>query len=133
MPVDIDRVNKLLQAVEGVTKIAPGYTHIIGEAMAELREINEGIRKHKLVEQNKPVTPAPSGDYESPPPVGVNPEAAASGQIETKHPTASTPVKADVPKAPSPPPQPKPPLPSPTISPTRNVVDGLPGPAEPKD
>jgi len=56
---DHDRVMQLLNIVEKTSGAVPGFTHIISDAMAELREINEGLRKQKEVEQGKPVTPAP--------------------------------------------------------------------------
>lgn len=123
-----DRVLQLLTIVEKVAGAAPGLTHISGEAMAELREIHERLRKTKLAEQNKPVTPAPYGDKDSPPPSGMSSENQDNPAL-AKHPTASTPVQAPVGGNPQQP-QPQPPS---SPRPTRNVVGGLPGPAEPEE
>lgn len=76
---DAGRIAALLGIVEKVTTVSPGMTHIISEAMAELRLLNEGIRKEHLAEANKPVTPAAVGDPESPqaaiePPEGGDPK-----------------------------------------------------------
>jgi hypothetical protein len=60
MPIkDTARTLALLEIVERVSKVSPGFVHLSGDAMAELREIEENIRKTKLAEQNLPVTPPP--------------------------------------------------------------------------
>lgn len=66
MKFDADRVLQLLNIVEKTTVVAPGYNHLIGEAMAELRQINEDVRKANEVKQGRPVTPAQYGDKNSP-------------------------------------------------------------------
>lgn len=138
MTVDMDRAYKLCCLVRELTGVGPGYENLRGEALAELREMNEYVRKQKLKEQGKPVTPAPYGDKESPPPAQV-PTGTAP------HPTASTPL-AEQPDPsdtnPMPEVDPNPPSTAPSVGlstdvgglkdklATRNTVDGLPGPAE---
>lgn len=98
---DTGRVMDLLTIVEKVANVAPGLNHITSEAMAELREIHENIRKTKEAEQNKPVTPAPVGDPESPPPT---PSGEAQNPALAQQPTASTPTNRPIDaKTPTPP------------------------------
>lgn len=60
MPIkDTARTLALLEIVERVSKVSPGFVHLSGDAMVELREIEEHIRKTKLAEQGLPVTPPP--------------------------------------------------------------------------
>lgn len=77
---DAGRIQALLGIVEKVTTVMPGATHIISEAMSELRLLNEGIRKEHEAEANKPVTPAKVGDPESP----QNTVMPAEGGTEVK-------------------------------------------------
>lgn len=65
MKFDAVRVLQLLNIVEKTTTVAPGYNHLIGEAMAELRQINEDVRKANEVAKGRPVTPAQYGDKHS--------------------------------------------------------------------
>lgn len=88
--IDFDRVAKLLTIVKDVAGVAPGFVYISGEAMAELRQIDQDIKKAKQAAQGQPVTPAPVGDPESPPqPV---PPGGSASDFET-HPLASQPLE----------------------------------------
>lgn len=89
---DPARVSALLDIVHKVAGVGPGYTHISSEAMAELRQVEEEIRKGKLKEQGRPVTPAQFGD-EGSPPEAHNPEADPALE---PHPTATSPIERDV-------------------------------------
>lgn len=101
---DPARVAALFDIIEKQAKGHPGFVNIGSEASAELREINEHIRKTHEKEKHQPITPAPVGENDASKPT----EAAVD---------AKTPVPPV-----SPPPQP-----------VRNTVDGMPGPAEPQD
>jgi hypothetical protein len=92
MKVDFDRALKLMNVVKEVATTAPGFVHISSEAMAELRELDQEIRKHKQRQQNQPVTPAPVGDPDSPP-QGVPP--GGSPQEFSTHPEASKPLEGE--------------------------------------
>lgn len=95
--IDFDRISKLCTIVEQISKVAPGYVSISGEAMAELRQIDEDIRKAKLADQDLPITPAPVGDEDSP--AQPIPPGGSEGDFDT-HPLASQPLEEiDGPKA----------------------------------
>lgn len=84
--IDFDRVLKLLSIVEKVSTVVPGYTHLSGEALSELRQIDQDIRKAKEAAQGLPVTPAPVGDPESP--AQPIPPGGSEGDFD-QHPLAS--------------------------------------------
>ena len=94
MPFDYDRASALLNIVEKISTVAPGYTYISSEAMAELREMNEAVRKTKLKEQGLPVTPAVFGD--GTPALSGGPEAPNENPALEAYPKASTPIEADI-------------------------------------
>jgi cytochrome c556 len=62
---DGGRAAELLAIVQGIANVAPGYTNILAEAMAELREMNEQVKveaeknaaayREKLAASGKPV------------------------------------------------------------------------------
>lgn len=49
---DTDEVHKLLQIPQLVSGVGPGFQHILTEAMARLREINDGLGR-AVAERNK--------------------------------------------------------------------------------
>lgn len=66
---DIDRIHALFHIVEKVATVAPGFVHISSEAMAELRQLDEAIRKNREIEKGQPVTPAPVGETDATRPI----------------------------------------------------------------
>lgn len=93
--IDFGRVGQLLSIVESVSKVGPGFTHITSEAMAELRQVNEDIRRYREVKQGLAPSPAPVGDVGSPAPI----EGAESSKTNTAlsaHPTATPPISSAV-------------------------------------
>lgn len=119
---DIDEITKLLHLPELVTKNVPWATAILGEGQARLRQIEDGLVEH--MKKNKkphpgeypgmPVnhTPEPSKPIEEPK-SGVAQEAP-----ETKPDLASDGEPKDGYSL------------APRAIPTRNVIGGMPGPAE---
>lgn len=91
MKFDVSRVQALLSVVKSVTEVAPGFNYLIGEAMAELRQINENVRKANEVAKGLPVTPAQYGDKNSP---SQNNDPSGSGVAK---PTASAPLDDQTP------------------------------------
>jgi hypothetical protein len=55
---DTDEVHKLLQIPQLVSGVGPGFSHILTEAMARLREINDGLGR---ATQPKQLAPAVAG------------------------------------------------------------------------
>lgn len=51
---DTDEVHKLLQIPQLVSGIGPGFSHILTEAMARLREINDGLGRATKPQEMKP-------------------------------------------------------------------------------
>lgn len=89
MDFDYERAFMLLSIVEKVSTVAPGYTAITGEAMAELRQMNQGILDAQAKARGEAPPPAPYGDDDSPLP----PQGASEGSDQlSKHPTSSAPV-----------------------------------------
>lgn len=86
---DAGRAAALLDLVEKVANVAPGFSHISSEAMAELRLINEGIRKAHEEESGLPITPATVGDAESPKAPSVSAQGGDQYLVES---IASTPT-----------------------------------------
>jgi hypothetical protein len=84
----------LLNIVEKVSTVAPGYSHITSEAMAELREMNEGLRKESLKEKGLPITPAVVGD--GTPALQGGPENPITNPQLEAYLVASKPVEADL-------------------------------------
>lgn len=58
---DYERAGALLNIVEQVSKVAPGYTAISGEAMRELKEMNDALTK---IGQNRAKILKAKADYE---------------------------------------------------------------------
>ena len=74
---DVSRITALLNIVEKVSTVAPGYMHIVSEAMAELRLFNTAISDAKTKER------------------GVVPLASYPGQPSDVAPVPSQPLKGD--------------------------------------
>lgn len=55
MTVNFERAALLFDIIEGVAKVAPGYTNLSSEAMVELKQMNDEIANRK-----KPVNPQPA-------------------------------------------------------------------------
>lgn len=51
---DTDEVHKLLQIPQLVSGVGPGFQHILAEAMARLREINDGLGRATKPQELKP-------------------------------------------------------------------------------
>lgn len=94
MAFDFERTAMLLHIVEKVSVVAPGYTHITAEAMAELRQMNEDLRKAKEEQQGRSPTPASYGDSDSPAPLS-GAESPETNPVLEPHPTASAPVEGE--------------------------------------
>lgn len=134
---DPHRVAALFDVVEKQAKGHPGFVHIGSEASAELREINEHIRKKHEEEKHQRITPAPveggsqpteaEVDAKTPvPPVDKTPQEQADARARKKQ--EGAPVPSPTARA----------FPSsslaesnPTPRPYRDTYDGVPGPAEP--
>lgn len=99
---DFDRVLMLLNIVEKVSTVAPGYMNITSEAMAELREINEGLRQQKEAAQGRVPQPAQYGDPNSPvhQPNEPDSKALASEPIASKPVLGPKPTEPPVPQSP---------------------------------
>lgn len=93
MSFDYERANILLDIVTKVANASPGFTSLSGEAMAELRVMNEDLRKAAEIKAGREPTPAQYGD-------GTAPHIGAADPNDPQlnmHPTASAPV--DKPKS----------------------------------
>lgn len=70
---DTDEVHKLLQIPQLVSGVGPGFQHILAEAMARLREINDGLGRATKPQELKPAiagqpvaNPEPTKPVEAP-------------------------------------------------------------------
>lgn len=120
---DPARVAALLDIVEKQSKGHPGFVFIGSEASAELREINEHIRKKHLEEKHQSITPAPVGedDASKPTEASIDAKTPVPPVDKTRQEEEAKRIRAEAQARQHQDGKP---------TPVRNTYEGVPGPAE---